>query len=281
MDKINIKNLEIFAKHGVLPEEKMHGQIFVISASLFVDLRNAGITDDLAKTIDYGEICRVIKTFIKRNSFNLIETMAERLAERLLIDNPSLQSIWLEIRKPNAPIPMSLESVSVEIERGRHKAVIAIGSNLGDRETHMNFAVGELEKSNGCSVLRVSKFIRTAPYGYAEQGDFLNGCLLLDTILTPVELLTLLQNIENKAGRVRDMHWGPRTLDLDIIYYDDLIMSSDMLRIPHAEAHRRDFVLIPLDEIAPNLLHPITNKTASEMLGESSDDAIVTVIKEE
>jgi len=268
MDKIYIKNLEVFAYHGVFPEEKRNGQVFVISAILFTQLRDAGKTDDLTKTLDYGEISHVIKSFVISNQFNLIETVAELLAEHLLLEYPMLQRVQLEIKKPNAPIRLNLETVSVEIERGWHRAYIGLGSNLGDRAEYLCFAVGELEKQRGCRNLKVSSFLSTPPYGYKEQGDFLNGCLFLETILPAYELLDCLLSIENKAGRIRDKRWGPRTLDLDIIMYDDLVTSDDRLTLPHVEMHKRDFVLKPLCEIAPNLVHPIYKKTVTDLLGE-------------
>jgi len=268
MDKINIRNLKVYAYHGVEPAEKKRGQVFVISASLHLDLRNAGKTDELSKTIDYGDVCKGIKAFVMKNSFNLIETIAEQLAEKLLIENPALQRIWIEVKKPEAPIPVELETVSVEVERSRHTAFIGLGSNLGDREEHLRFAVRELRKTRGCRVLQVSSLISTEPYGYKEQGDFLNGCLKMETLMSPQELLKELQQIENKRGRIRDLHWGPRTLDLDIIFYDDIFTSDESLRIPHADMHNRDFVLIPLNEIAPYKRHPVLNKTVEELLGD-------------
>jgi len=272
VDRINIKNLEVCAKHGVLPEEKEREQLFLISASLFLDLRSAGLTDDLEKTLDYGEITGVISSFIRDSSYNLIETVAERLAEKLLTENRQLQRVWLEIKKPQAPIDARLETVSVEIERRRHTAYIALGSNIGDRDGNLRFAVGELESARGCFVTCVSDFIVTAPYGYAEQEDFLNACLGLETLLPPLELLDLLHDIENRAGRERGMRWGPRTLDLDIILYDDLVMSCGKLRIPHIDMHRRDFVLIPLCEIAPDVLHPVFEKSVKELLDDLKTD---------
>ena len=268
MDKIYIKNLEIFAKHGVYQEERALGQKFVISAELFLDLRNAGKSDDLEESLDYGKVCHIIKNYVEKNTFQLIEAVAERLAEKLLVENPVLKKVKLEVKKPWAPVVMHLETVSVEIERGRHTAYIALGSNMGDREGYLRFAVRELENAYGHRIARISDFINTAPYGYVEQNDFLNGCLMLETLLRPHELLELLQEIENKAGRVRGEHWGPRTLDLDIIFYDDIVISGDTLRIPHAEMHKREFVLAPLDEIAPNKLHPVFGKTVSELLRE-------------
>ena len=272
MDRINIKNLEVFARHGVLHEEKIIGQKFLISASLDMDLRSAGLSDDLAKTLSYAKICYEIKAFVKDNMFCLIETVAERLAEKLLMENQQLHRIWLEVKKPWAPVAMPLETVSVEIERARHIAFIALGSNMGDKESYLNFAVSELDKAGSCRVLSVSNFIITAPYGYTEQDEFLNGCMKLETLLTPHELLSLLHEIENKAGRIRDIRWGPRTLDLDIIFYDSNIISDDTLRIPHPQAHKRNFVLDPLNEIAPNFLHPVFNRTVSELLDELKTD---------
>ena len=268
MDVLNIKNLEVFAKHGVYPEERSLGQKFVISAALYADLRGAGKSDELEESIDYGKICNAIRCFTEKKTFKLIEAVAENLAEKLLIENPALQKVWLEIKKPWAPVAVQLDTVSVEIERSRHKAHISLGSNMGDREGYLHFALGELKNARGCRVSRTSKFINTTPYGDIEQDDFLNACLELETLLSPFELLELLGEIEEKAGRTRERRWGPRTLDLDIIFFDDMVISEDRLRIPHKDAHKRDFVLIPLTEIAPHKMHPVMGKTVTELLAE-------------
>ncbi|MCL2126485.1 MAG: 2-amino-4-hydroxy-6-hydroxymethyldihydropteridine diphosphokinase [Oscillospiraceae bacterium] len=266
MDRINIKNLEVFAKHGIYLEERVLGQKFIISASLSIDLRRAGKSDELEDAVNYGEVCKAIKHYAEDNKFNLIETLAEGLAEIILIDNPSVKSVWVEVKKPWAPVTMHLETVSVEVERGRHVAYLSIGSNIGDREEYLRFAAKELGKARGCRVLRVSDFIETEPYGGVVQDNFLNGCIELDTLLAPMELLELLHAIEADAGRVRAEHWGPRTLDIDIILYDDLILASDELHIPHIDAHNREFVLKPLAEIAPYARHPVLHKTVAELL---------------
>ena len=163
---------------------------------------------------------------------------------------------------------LPLKTVSVEIERGWHKAYIALGSNMGDRKAHLQRGVELLQETEGCRVERVSDFITTAPYGYQEQEDFLNGCLELDTLLTPEELLERLHEIEQAEKRERKIHWGPRTLDLDIIFYDDLVLDSEALHIPHIEMHKRDFVLKPLNQIAPWVRHPLLKKTVREMAAE-------------
>ena len=271
MDRLNIRNLEIFAFHGVFEHEKRNGQLFVVSASLYTDLRAAGKSDDLAKTLDYGRICHAINAYMKGNQFNLIETVAERLAEMLLVEYPTVKKVWVEVKKPNAPIELDFEAVSVDIERRWYRVYIGLGSNLGDRAAHLNFAVRELRKVRGCRVLKASSFINSMPYGNVEQGDFLNACLSLDTLLSAYELLDCLLEIENKAGRIRDVRWGPRTLDLDILMYEGLVMKTDRLTLPHAEMHMRDFVLRPLCEIEPDLVHPVYNKTMTELLKELSN----------
>ena len=128
------------------------------------------------------------------------------------------------------------------------------------------FAVQALDEMKNTKVEKVSTFITTPPYGVTDQPDFLNGCLKLSTLLYPEELLKELNRIEKEAGRERIIHWGPRTLDLDIIFYDDLVAETDALCIPHVEMHKRAFVLEPLHEIAPYKRHPVYGKTVREML---------------
>lgn len=122
-------------------------------------------------------------------------------------------------------------------------------------------------------MVSVSSWLVTPPYGMTEQPDFLNGCLELKTLLEPEELLEALHRIEKEAGRERTLRWGPRTLDLDIIFYDDLVWESENLCIPHVDMHRRDFVLRPLCEIAPYKRHPITGITVKEMLEQVGEAA--------
>jgi dihydroneopterin aldolase/2-amino-4-hydroxy-6-hydroxymethyldihydropteridine diphosphokinase len=266
MDKIKIENLEIFANHGVLPEENKLGQKFLINAVLYLDMREAGKSDDLEKTVDYGKISRLITDLMKKNTCQLIESAAEQIAEALLLETEHLSRVLLEIKKPWAPIGLPLESVSVEIERGWHSVYLSFGSNMGNREEHIQKALKSLGEIPECRVNRISEIIETKPYGGVEQGDFLNGCLQLDTMLTPLELLEKLHRIEREAGRERKVRWGPRTLDLDILFYDRELIETESLVIPHIDLEHRYFVLKPLAEIAPNLRHPISKKTVSQML---------------
>lgn len=267
-DKIKIENLEIFANHGVFPEENKLGQKFLVSASLYTDTRRAGETDELTASIHYGEVSQFIDNYLRTHTYQLIERAAETLAEELLVRTPLLEKIRLEIKKPWAPVGLPLETVSVEIERQWHRVFIALGSNIGDSRAYLNDAVDQLGQLRHTSVVKCSGYHVTPPYGMVEQDDFLNACLELKTLYTPEELLEKLHEIEQAAGRERIIHWGPRTLDLDIIFYDDLILENDNLCIPHVEMHKRKFVLEPLHEIAPYKRHPVYGKTVHELLEE-------------
>lgn len=271
MDKIKITDLEVFCNHGVFPEENTLGQKFIVSAILYTNLKPAGLNDDLTKSVNYGDVCHYINQFMKQHTFQLIEAVAENLSNALLQEYLLIDKIQLEIKKPWAPIALPLDYVSVSIERGWHTAYIALGSNMGDRENYLKQAINAFETSRDCRVKQVSDFVTTKPYGMVVQEDFLNGCLELKTLLEPEELLQRLHTIEQAANRERNVHWGPRTLDLDIIFYDDLIYKSDLLTIPHVDMQNRKFVLEPLNQIAGYKRHPIFQSTVWQMLKEIED----------
>ena len=268
MDKIEIKDLEIFANHGVFPEENVLGQKFVISATLYTSTRTAGLTDDLTASIHYGEVSQMITRFVQEHTYKLLETVVENLARMLLLTLPSLQKVTLKIEKPWAPVGLPLKTVSVEITREWHTAYIALGSNLGDKQKYLDDAVRGLADTEDCIVEQVSDYLVTEPYGGVEQDVFLNGALKLRTLLTPEELLDRLHELEQAAHRERIVHWGPRTLDLDILLYDQMIIDTPVLHVPHIDMENRDFVLIPLTELAPYYRHPVLNKTISQLLKE-------------
>jgi 2-amino-4-hydroxy-6-hydroxymethyldihydropteridine diphosphokinase len=134
------------------------------------------------------------------------------------------------------------------------KTVIALGSNLGDSKSIFSDAIIQIGKS--VEVQSISKFYETIPVGGPEQPNYLNAVLIGDTQMPPLELLTQLQSIENSAGRVREVRWGPRTLDLDLIIYGDLLMKEELLTLPHPRAHERSFVLEPWVEIDPQAVLP-------------------------
>jgi 2-amino-4-hydroxy-6-hydroxymethyldihydropteridine diphosphokinase len=131
-------------------------------------------------------------------------------------------------------------------------AYVGLGSNVGDREANLRQAVEWLRKADGVDIIRVSSIYETAPVGYLEQPDFLNAVVEIKTTLSPPELLAVTKSIEREQQRVRQVRWGPRTIDLDILLYGDAEVEEDNLRLPHPEVGNRAFVLVPLAEIAPS-----------------------------
>ncbi len=268
MDEIRIDNLEVYAYHGVFPEENEKGQHFYLNAVLYLDTKKAGTTDELTDSTHYGLVCEEMTKVMTENIWKLIESVAEHVTEHVLLKFPLVRAMDLEVRKPEAPIPLPFESVSVKIHRGWHSCYVALGSNLGDSRTLLDEAVQKLGRDARVRVKKVSSYIRTVPYGGVEQPDFLNGAVELETLLTPHELLDYLHVIEQEAGRERKIHWGPRTLDLDILFYDDLILYEQDLIIPHIDLENRDFVLKPMCELNPILKHPVSGKSMKQLLSD-------------
>ncbi|MBK1469036.1 2-amino-4-hydroxy-6-hydroxymethyldihydropteridine diphosphokinase [Parvimonas parva] len=150
------------------------------------------------------------------------------------------------------------------------KVWIALGSNMGDGRKNLDEAVENMNK-NGVKVEKISTYIETEPYGYTEQDNFVNAVCIAETELSPRELLKTLLAIELEMGRVRLIRWGPRIIDLDILFYEDLIIDEEDLKVPHIEIQKRSFVLEPMDEISPEKVHPVFKKTVHELLLELNE----------
>jgi 2-amino-4-hydroxy-6-hydroxymethyldihydropteridine diphosphokinase len=146
-------------------------------------------------------------------------------------------------------------------------ALIGLGSNLGDRKAHLDAAVAALSARSDCLRRAVSSYHETSPVGGPSgQGDYLNAAAAIETTLEPLEFLHVLQAIEHQEGRVRTVHWGARTLDLDLLLFGDRVIATPELTVPHPLMAARRFVLAPLAEIAPEVVDPVTGRTVVAML---------------
>ncbi len=163
------------------------------------------------------------------------------------------------------------------MENKKHTVYIGVGSNIGDRLASIRSARDELKYNKNIALLRVSDIYETQPYGYKDQGLFLNCVFELETDFLPAELLLTLLKIEKTLKRTRLIHWGPRTIDLDILFYDDLIMRTDSLIIPHKELHKRLFVLAPLNDLIPDFIHPVLKISCREMENECRNEDSLSV----
>ncbi len=265
---IRIRDLEVFAHHGVLADETEKGQHFYICVDAYQNTSSAATFDELLLTTDYSEVCKFIDRFLTENTFKLLETAAEELAKNLLMTYSLMDSVEVEIKKPEAPIELPFGYVSVVRKMSRHKVLLSLGSNMEDKEKHLKDALEELDAEPATNVIKVSSIMETKPYGYKEQDNFMNCAVEVSTLLAPKDLLIFTQGIELKHGRERKIHWGPRTLDIDIVFYDDLVYGDGTLQIPHIDMQNRYFVLKPLSEIEPGFRHPLLNRTVMELLFE-------------
>ncbi len=156
-------------------------------------------------------------------------------------------------------------------------AFLSLGGNLGNTKEIFEQTYPLIEKKIG-RILQKSSLYQTAAWGLTDQADFLNQVIEIETTQHPEEILTNLLAIEMHFGRVRDVRWGPRSIDLDLLLMDDLQVTSDTLELPHPRIQDRKFILIPLVEIAPTILHPILGQTAKELLARTTDTSTVTII---
>ena len=153
-------------------------------------------------------------------------------------------------------------------------AYLLTGSNLGDRELYLEQATLYLSQNCG-RIVQQSAIYETAPWGILEQPNYLNQAIALETTLNPEELMRSLLQIEAILGRIRTVKYGPRTIDLDILFFNQVIMNSQLLKLPHPAIQDRRFALVALAEIAPNLIHPILNKSVNNLLLACTDESNV------
>ena len=335
LDQIRLVGIAATGYHGVFAHERRDGQTFVADVVVHLDTRRAAASDDLAHTINYGELAERVAAVLSGEPADLIETVAERIAATVLAYGQAV-AVDVEVHKPQAPITVPFADVVVAIHRDRNRlpaaepwhppvepaavpapprvravtaafpqvpipvgdasgpvrtfssavavsaplapeepvvgelvsdaldaapaepvdVVLAIGANLGAAQQTLRDAVSDLARVRGLTVVDVSPLARSAAVGGPEQPDYLNAVVLARTTLSARDLLRATQAIEQQHGRERLEHWGPRTLDIDLVVYGSTLAVTDDLELPHPRAHQRAFVLEPWAQAAPDAVLP-------------------------
>lgn len=271
---ISLRGVTATGRHGVLAQEKAAGQPFVVDLDLDVDLARAAGSDDLAHTVDYAAVAASVVREVQTGSLDLIESLAAGICSAVLAGQPLVEAVRVTVHKPQAPVGVPFDDVSVTLRRERDvPVVVALGGNLGEVVPTLEAAVREL--SEAVRITAVSPLYRTEPVGgalVAGQPDYLNAVVLGRTSLAPWSLLQLLHRIEAAHGRIRAARWGARTLDLDLIAYGDLESDDPQVNLPHPRAHQRAFVLAPWAAVDP--LAELAGRRVADLLAEAGDDGI-------
>lgn len=258
--EIRVDGLRAFGRHGVFEHERRAGQEFVVDALLRLDPLAASAAardDDLSFTVDYGALCTALVAVVTGEPVALLETLASRLLEVCLAD-PRVIEAEVTVHKPSAPLPVESGEVSVTLRRPQ-AAVLALGSNLGDRAAHLERGITHL--AGELLVFAVSPVYEAEPVGGPPQPAYLNAVALVAPAPAG-RLLSAARNAERDAGRVRTQRWAPRTLDVDVIHLPGVVSADPQVTLPHPRAHERAFVLAPWLDLDPGAALPGRGRVA-------------------
>lgn len=251
-DRIRLSGVTGHGFHGVFDHEKRDGQTFVVDVEVGAHLAAAGRTDELERTVNYGQIGALVRERIEGEPFDLIERLAEVIAADVLAHR-LVDVVTVTVHKPQAPVGVEFGDVEVVLRRRRSPVpvVIALGANLGRAEATLAEAIDALAAQVELTELQVSALYRTEPVGGPEQPAYVNCVVTARTRWSAPRLLAALHEVEADHGRVREVRWGARTLDLDLIQWgepgeaNEWRSDTDDLTLPHPRAQERGFVLVP------------------------------------
>lgn len=264
---ITVLGLAVYARHGVNPEEQRLGQRFIIDVTVDAEVTSAVAADDYEHALCYGTLGSFLIEYATSQTFRLIETLADRLARAVLERFPQAERAQVRVHKPGAPTGLPSGDVAVQVEHLRERCVgFSLGSNEGQSAALLALAINRLATAERLRIEAVSSTYRTAPWGVADQAPFLNLCAVGYTSLTPMQVLRLCKDIELELGRVPGLRWGPRAVDIDLLYLGSLTLRDHVLTLPHPRMTERAFVLQPLAEIAPQ--QTIAGRTVAELLND-------------
>lgn len=274
MDTIKINDMRFFGHHGVFEEETINGQYFRVNAKLKLNFYPAGVSDNLEKSVSYADVYDTCKKIVEGKPYKLLEAVAHTLAEQILQKYGLVEEVAIEVIKERPPIEGFCGEATVEVLRRQRRNVVymSLGTNMGDREKFLSEAIVGLDSISEIEILKTSSIYETKAVGLIDQADFLNQVVMVKTSLAKYELLEFIQKIEYKNARDRVVVWGPRTLDIDILTFNNETSEDNKLLIPHPRIAERAFVLVPFAEIDSDALIPGTGKTVKQLLDDIPEE---------
>ena len=280
MFKIFVKNLKLYGYHGVREHEKKDGQYFLFNIEVLIEDSDYSGRDKLDNTISYSDVIREVKRINKSEKYDLLETFSQVLANRIMEMSGLVRKVAVGIEKPSPPINEKLDTVGVEYVLDKddypsivarnlkpgsiknsgiddlNKAYLSLGSNMGNRKINLKKAQKLLEDNPSISIESISSLYETEPMYIRDQKSFYNIVVKagIESNMGPFELLGSIKAIEYSLGRKKiGTRYGPRPIDIDILFFGDKIIESEILEIPHPKISERKFVLLPLSEITNDI----------------------------
>lgn len=292
MFRILIKDLNLFGYHGVKESEKKDGQNFRFNIEILINKGSFLNDDSIENTLNYSEVIRLVKRINASKKFNLLETFSQIIANQIMDMSPLVEKVVVRIEKTSPPVKENLKSVGVEYvlyrkreekDKSKNKKVdvfLSLGSNMDDRENNLRKAVDMIGDNAHISIIKMSSIYETEPMYIKEQDSFYNIALhaRVDGEISPFEMIGFLKGIEYDLGR-REIgeKYEPRIIDIDLLYYGEMVIKSDFLTIPHPGIEERKFVLVPLSEIVPEFT--IKGENIKEFIKKSNLSEKVNLIK--
>ncbi|MDD2371706.1 MAG: 2-amino-4-hydroxy-6-hydroxymethyldihydropteridine diphosphokinase [Firmicutes bacterium] len=274
MDKIVLSNLEFYGYHGYFPEENILGQRFKVTIEAYGELSLSHTSGDLDDSVSYVDIYDVVNEVFFSKKYKILEQLGYDIGKAIIDKFFRIKSVQVFVMKPEVPIPVTCDYFGIQQEIKRELiSYIGLGSNLGDREGYLNSAIHQLEFNKEIEVTKISKVYETDPFGYEDQGMFLNMVVEVKTSLSPRALLKYCNHIEGNLLRKRDVRWGPRTIDVDILTYDNYTSDEEILTLPHPGITQRAFVLLPLKDVV-NDDFEIKGMNIDEMIAKVDKDSV-------
>lgn len=277
--QICLNGISVYTIIGCYPDERKHKQELIINLKIEIDnYEQIASSDDLNTTIDYDEAINYIKTTVENINYQLLEKLALHINNSILDYYPIANSVSIELIKPAICGKLADEIKVVHTSIREYNIALALGSNADNLPQQQIITAIEI-LATYIKNIKLSKFYKTKPYGYQPQNNFYNAVITGATTLKPDMLLAKIKKIEKMLGKNEICLGGPRSIDLDIIFFDNLVYQHNFLIIPHPQMHLRDFVLKPLSEVAGSWMHPVLHKDVNTLCNElkAADKTIINV----